>query len=156
MVKYKIGPERMIYALTDQKIIEELHQLQKEKTLSEKDIMQISRKFCQQKLSFTFEKVTSDPNEILKEGKADCIGYSALFTVVTNYLLEQQGYASSTRCRHAVGKLYVFGIDVHQYFKNPFFKDHHFNMIHNQETEESTFVDASLYDYFGIKTVSRK
>jgi len=88
--------------------------------------------------------------------KANCIGYSALFNSIGNYLIRKQNLSDKFEFSHLVGKLNVFGFNIHNLFNSPFFRDHDFNEIKNNLTDEKTFVDPSLRDYLRIENVTSK
>lgn len=104
-------------------------------------------------LSFTFDKCSSDPATIIKTGKANCIGYSALFNSLMNYTLSKRELNNKYECYHYVGKIYYAGENINSLFNDPFFKDHDFNMIKDIKNKKQIAVDPSLYEYLGIKRV---
>lgn len=104
-------------------------------------------------LSFTFDKCSSDPATIIKTGKANCIGYSALFNSLMNYTLSERKLNNNYECYHYVGKIYYADQNINSLFNDPFFKDHDFNIIKNIKQNNSIAVDPSLYEYLGIKRV---
>lgn len=104
-------------------------------------------------LSFTFDKCSSDPATIIKTGKANCIGYSALFNSLMNYTLSERKLNNNYECYHYVGKIYYADQNINSLFNDPFFKDHDFNIIKNIKQNNSIAVDPSIYEYLGIKRV---
>lgn len=93
---------------------------------------------------------------MLMDGRASCIGYSAFYSAVLEFLLSEQGEAEMYEVNHVKGRLELFGVDIHQFFRSPFFKDHDYNEIMNKETGERILVDASVEDYFYIHRVRGK
>jgi len=55
-----------------------------------------------------------------------------------------------------IGKLDLFGENIHSYIKSPFFKNHDFVIIMNITTQEKIIIDPSLYDYLMIEKVTLK
>lgn len=104
-------------------------------------------------LSFTFNKCSSNPNDLVKTGKANCIGYSSFFNSMMNYLLIKKQLNKRYECIHYVGKIYYAGQNINALFNDPFFKDHDFNMIKDIENKNTIIVDPSLYEYLGVKRI---
>ncbi len=105
-------------------------------------------------LAFSFGKCSSNPNALVKKQKANCIGYSALFSSLMNYTLTKKQLDKRYECYHYVGKIYYAGQNINALFNDPFFKDHDFNMIRDIEHKNDIVVDPSLYEYLGIRRVS--
>jgi len=140
--------------LTDKKLIDEINKQTENKTLSIAEIVKLSNRITSKKLEFTFNKVPSSSNSVAELEKANCIGYSSLFNSIGNYVIGKQKMTDKYEFIHLVGKLDVFGFDIHTLFNRPFFKDHDFNEIRNKHTGEKNFVDPSLRDYFRIDYVT--
>lgn len=140
--------------LTDKNLIQEIDKRTSEKILSIEEIIKLSNKITSEKLNFTFNKVSSNPNLVCELEKANCIGYSSLFNSVGNYIIEKQNLNDKYEFKHLVGKLECFGLDIHKLFNSPFFKDHDFNEIRNKQTDEKKYVDPSLRDYLRIDNVT--
>ncbi|MDP2388519.1 MAG: hypothetical protein Q8M29_19250 [Bacteroidota bacterium] len=113
------------------------------------EIIEESLALTSETLQFTFSKCDKDPNKLLKSKKANCIGYAAFCSAVCNQLFEENKM-TDWKASPQIAKIYVLGINVHQYISSPFFKDHDFVKIENIKTGECYFVDPSLYDYTGI------
>lgn len=126
------------------------------KILNIDEIIKITNEITSQQLSFSFNKTTSNPNEILKLKKANCIGYSSLFNTIGNYIIGKQKLTNKYEFIHLIGKIEVLNYDVHNLFDNAFFKNHDYNEIVNKKTHQKIFVDPSLYDYLRIKNVTSK
>ena len=107
-------------------------------------------------MSFSTGKVSGNPNEVLKEGKANCIGYSALFSSIIDFLIDKQNDRDKIRTKHLIGKIEFFGVDIHQFSEHPFFRDHDFNSIENLDTGEIIYFDPSVSDYLKIEKISCK
>jgi len=58
--------------------------------------------------------------------------------------------------KHQIGQLEFLGINLHQYFDNPFFKDHNFNTITDNKTHKTLAIDPSVSDYLWISKVALK
>ena len=105
-------------------------------------------------MSFSSYASSNNPNLVYQTGKANCIGYSALFNSIANYLIETQKLENKYRAIHLIGRLDFLGIDLHQFFDDPFLQDHDFNGIENLENGERIYIDPSLSDYFRINYVN--
>jgi len=115
-----------------------------------KEIIKLCHKITSDHLEFTTAPCSSDPKKLFYTQKANCIGYAAFFTTCCNYLLSKSGLAGSWVAIHRVGKLYFFGLNLHQFFKSAFFRDHDFVTIENRTTGEVIAVDPVLADYLQI------
>jgi len=96
----------------------------------------------------------NNPGKFMLTGKANCVGYSDFCSSYLIHLLRENNLEKEWNVHHKVAKLRVFGIDIHQYFSSPSFKDHDFVVIENLKTKEKIAIDPALYDYTGIKRVS--
>lgn len=140
--------------MTDKNLIKEINERTENKILSIEEIIKFSNSITSEKLDFTFDKVPSNPNLVAELKKANCIGYSSLFNSIGNYIIRKQKLTDKYEFTHLVGKLNIFGINLHNLFNSPFFKTHDFNEIRNKQTDEKKFVDPSLRDYFSIEYVT--
>ena len=154
-VHYDEVGERGLITLTDAKLIAEIQKEVAGKDLNFDEIVEISSKITNENLKFTIDKASSDPNELIKTGKANCVGYSALFNSIANHIIIHQS-KDNIKAKHLVGKLDFLGVDIHQFFKSSFFKDHDFNSIENIETGEAIYIDPTVSDYLWINEVSLK
>lgn len=108
-------------------------------------------------LTFSFGKCSSNPHELVKSKKANCVGYAAFFNSLMQYALEKNNLAEEYTCHHFVGKIFYNGTNVNALFDNdPFFKDHDFNLIYKFDQSYEIAVDPSLYEYLGIRRVAIK
>ncbi|MDH7447596.1 hypothetical protein [Aquimarina sp. 2201CG14-23] len=153
LVNYsKIGIRNNII-LTNKNLIEEIDKKIKEKSLTIEEIIELSNDITSAELEFTFNKVSNNSNIIYGSKKANCIGYSSLFNSIGNYIIGKQKLTDKYEFTHLVGKLDVFGLDIHNLFSSSFFKDHDFNEIKLKQTGENKFVDPSMRDYLRIEYV---
>lgn len=156
-VNYTAVGERSITELTDKKLIAEIKKAKNEKHLTINEIIKIAENITIQKLQFTSSKVSNNPNQVVKRGKANCVGYAALFNAIGNYLITAQQEEGKYKFHHLVGKIDFMGMDLHQLLSSSFFKDHDYNEIELLETAEKIYVDPSASDYFGVhRILSRK
>lgn len=153
-VNYRSISVRENVTKLDSKLIALIDKEQNGKELSITEIIAISDGIVKDNLEFTFDKCSNNPNQCFETNKANCVGYSALFNSVGNYLLTKQKINKDYKFVHHVGKLSLFGVDLHQMFENPFFKDHDFVEICDFKNEDSEFVDPTISDCFFINRVS--
>ncbi|MCD1116028.1 hypothetical protein [Chryseobacterium turcicum] len=148
LFSYKIIDERQVLKL-EQK-------MSGENSIVVEDIIHDELNKTSSLLRFTFDKCDSEPNELLKSKKANCIGYSAFLAASINNKLHSNSLNNEWKARHKVGEIYLLGYNIHPLFKSGFFKNHDFVVIENRKTNEVIAVDPALYDYFGINKIRLK
>jgi len=150
-LKIKIRPN---IKLIDKKLIEEINEQTENRTLSIEEIIKLSNRITSKNLDFTFDKTSNNPNVIYELKQANCIGYSSLFNSIGNHIIRKQKLTDKYEFVHLVGKLNVFGFNVHNFINSPFFRDHDYNEIKDKQTGKMKFVDPSLRDYLRIEYVT--
>ena len=128
-INYSTVRSRENISLTDEKLILQINEQIENKILNIEQIIKLSNSITSEQLNFTFGKASANPNALSELEKANCIGYSALFNSIGNYIIRKQNVADQYAFVHLIGKLDVFGYDIHSLFDSPFFKDHDFNEI---------------------------
>ncbi|MFM7234503.1 MAG: hypothetical protein ACKOZM_07920 [Flavobacteriales bacterium] len=118
------------------------------------DVVMLANEITSEHLMFRSTSNEINPNTLFTYRRTHCVGYAAFFQVVCNYLLVKFNFDNEWSCSAHVGRIYFMTMDVHRFFKSPFFKDHDFNIIRKKSENEAIYVDATLYDYFGIATVT--
>jgi hypothetical protein len=118
-------------------------------------IIDFSYAYSIEKADYTFNQCSTNPNKIVDTKKTNCIGYSAMFRSVSQYLLEKNGF-DQIKNEHKVGQLYLFGKNVHPFFKHPAFQDHDYNVITDKITGQKYGIDPTFGAYFGIREVVEK
>lgn len=151
-INYTPIKERKSIPLTNQKIISAIQVEIKNKQLDISTIAHIARKITHSHLQFTFQKVSNNPNKIAIIGKANCVGYSAMFSSIANYLIRASKLEKQLEVKHLVGKLDFSGINLHQFFTDSFYQDHDYNVIKDKITGTTILIDPSLDDYLWIGT----
>ena len=139
--------------LTNKNLIQKIDYKTGKRILSIEEIIELSNDITSEKLKFSFDKVSSNPNMVYGLKKANCIGYSSLFNAIGNYMITKQKMTDTYEFTHLVGELKFLGFNIHNMFNSPFFKDHDFNEIKFKQTGEKKFVDPSLRDYIRIDYV---
>lgn len=151
----QIGTRKEI-KLQDEKLIAQLGLAIYKDSLSMDEIIEIARTKTNENVAFTTEKSSKNPNEVLKTGSANCIGYAALFNSILNYFIKKQQLEHKFKANHVFGKVYFLGIDLHQFFDTPFLKDHDYNEIVNLKTSKKYYIDLTVSDYLRIHEISSK
>lgn len=139
--------------ITHPRFIAKIENMSADQTINFHTVIQIAANITTENLYFVGETASKNPNKLFDIHQANCVGYAAFFNATAQYLIKKHQLSDQIESKHLVGRLDFLGMDLHQFFKNPFFKDHDFNEIKNLETGESVFIDASVRDYLGIKSV---
>lgn len=150
-INYSIVGNRNCIELKDKDLIRELSVFQKN-TIEE--IIDIAKNQTNRRLKFSKKTSSNNPNNLIKNGKANCVGYASLFCSIGNHLIKTKNLDNKFRFNHLIGELDFLGINLHQFTTNSFFKDHDFNEIENLKTGEKTYIDLSISDYLKIDAVS--
>ena len=140
--------------ITNKDLLQKIKDKAAGKQIDADEVIRIATEITTEELHFTTDQASNDPNVLVKTNKANCVGYSALFNSVANELIREQGLAGRVTAEHKIGKLDLFGMDLHQFFAGSFFKDHDFNLVVSSEREVA--VDPSVCDYFWIEEVRLK
>jgi len=98
--------------------------------------------------SFGIDGSTGDPEKILTGRKANCVGYSRLFAGIIHRLNKGKHWL---RQEILIGKLSLFGWDLHKLSNDPFWGNHDYNRLSDDHGEKLYIVDPTLYDYTSIK-----
>lgn len=132
------------------------HLINKEKPKEEvEEVIRLALHITADHLSFTTARTDSSPHYSFISGKANCVGYAAFFASTCNTILQNNSLDGSWIAKHIRGNISLVGVDLHQFFRNPFFKDHDFNIIENTKTGERFIIDATVYDYAFIYFVRK-
>lgn len=151
LVHYKTIGQRTEYLVTDADLEHLIDQaVEKHKPKDAKAAIRLSLRLTAQELHFVVARNDNDPNLLIHSKKAHCVGYAAFFASVCNAVLARSGLADDWAAKPQIGALYLLGVNIHRYFKTPFFKDHDFDRIVNRQTGEEILVDPTVYDYFRI------
>jgi len=154
LIEYQEIGTRSLIELMDERLIEKIKAKSNKSLLGISKIVKIADSVTRQELSFTFKKASCNPNELIETKKANCIGYSAMFNSIASYLIIKNNLQTEFSAEHLVGKIDFFGLDMHQYFDDPFYKDHDFNIIKNLKTGVELIIDPTVSDYLWIDRVT--
>ncbi|MFL5730174.1 MAG: hypothetical protein ACJ75J_11870 [Cytophagaceae bacterium] len=155
LFSYRSIGQRSEYPITSRELSSQIeNQIKEEKPKDVQEIISLALTISSGSLSFSSASGNPlNPNSLPPGSSTHCIGYSAYFNTVCNYLLRKYGYASVWKSTQQIGKIRFAGIDIHQFFNSAFFADHDYNIIQNSITGETLAVDPSLHDYTGIELV---
>lgn len=157
VVAYKSIGERVSYLATNKNLINYFEEnTTNAKNPKIKEIIDIGLSITSQLLEFTVSKNYNDPNRLIDTKTANCIGYATFFSANCNYLLKKYALDDMWVATPHKGQLYMFGMNIHKYFKSPFFRDHDFVIIENKNTGETLAVDPSINDYLYIDYITLK
>jgi hypothetical protein len=154
LINYNEIGERAVIEITNQELINKIESKSTSREIDFEEIISIANSITIEELRFTGNRASNNPNELMNSRQANCIGYSAMFNSIANYLIKENGLSQEIESRHKISQLDLLGINLHQFFENSFFRDHDFNEIENLKTGEIMSVDPSANDYLGIKKVS--
>jgi len=107
---YTIIKERNPIELTDKTLKTEIDKEITGENLTLSQTIKIARKTTNKNLFFSGEKISFNPNISIKTGKANCIGYSAMFSSVFNYIVKKQNNNTKYRVKHLGVKVVDAGI----------------------------------------------
>ena len=155
-IKYVEIGSRPEIEITNGKLIEKIERNSENKDFDLQEICELAADITKEELEFTTNRASNNPNELINTHQANCVGYSAMFNSIANFLIRKNKLTGEIEAKHRIGKLEIFGINLHQYFQSPFFKGHDFNEVTNKTTGERVFIDPSVSDYLLIKRVAKK
>ncbi len=156
LISYQPLDSRPPIHLTDFNLKRILDQKTEGRDLNIDDIVELASELTTSHLSFTPDKASANPNELVTTKKANCVGYAAMFNSIASYLIKKEELQEQYSVQNKVGKLYILGFDLHQFSNTPFFKDHDFNLITNSTTGEKYGIDTSVSDYLGVDYIRVK
>lgn len=91
VVKYDEIGNRARIEITNKNLLEEIEKEYSNRGIGLEEILVIADQITKRKLEFTTNQVSSNPNELINTNKANCIGYSAMYNSIANYLIEKVG-----------------------------------------------------------------
>ena len=154
LVSYKTLASRATYSAADKDFASFIDSNIKNNPATIEEIILLSQKITSEHLEYTFSSCDIDPNALLSTKSTHCVGYAAFFTATCNYLLKKYSMHKHWRATSFRGQLYLMGRNVHNYFDDPFFRDHDFVIIENTTTGKRYAIDPTVYDYLWINQVS--
>jgi len=106
-------------------------------------------------LEFSQEQNFNNINELKGLGRAHCVGYASYHTSVLNYAVERMN-SEYYSIDHVRGSIHFLGIDLSKLTNNPFFQDHDFIRIRNNNLDKEYFCDPSLFEFLRIDRIKLK
>ena len=117
---------------------------------TEKDLLRFVLGNTSGVLNFDMHTNTlQNPNAILDRKSGHCKMYSYVMASTYNQLAKLNKISGN--CRVAYGHVYLYGVNLHQFFSSSFFRDHDFCVVKNKSGVHA--VDAILYDYLMIDQI---
>ena len=117
---------------------------------TEKDLLRFVLENTSGVLDFDMHKnALQNPNAILDRKSGHCKMYSFVMASTYNQLAKLHNISGN--CRVAYGHVYLYGVNLHQFFSGSFFRDHDFNVIKDNSGVHA--VDAILHDYLWIDQI---
>ena len=153
MIHYRPIAARELIPIQDEAFLASIAEAAQDKPLDLPRLRDLAFSLTTRQLAFTFAPASAHPDTVLATGRANCVGYAALFNATAHELIRQRGMESKLEVIHLVGKLYLFGVDLHQLFRTPFFADHDYILLRDTRTGETTATDPSIGDYLWIREV---
>ena len=154
LINYSEIGTRTEIKITSQELINKIESKSADRKIGFEEIIRIANSVTNEELRFTGNKASNNPNELINTNRANCIGYSAMFNSIANYLIKENELNQEIESKHKIGQIDLLGINLHQFFENPFFRDHDFNEMKNLKTGERILIDPSVSDYLWINKVS--
>lgn len=85
----------------------------------------------------------TDPNRIMDGREAHCVMYTIVYACIYNQIAHDRHW--KTTCRVAKSRVYLFGVNLHQFVSSPFFSSHDICVIKNGDNLHA--IDALIFDY---------
>jgi hypothetical protein len=156
LVKYNEIGTRQEIVIHDKKLINKIDSKSLNKKINIEEIVEIANEITTEALSFTTNNASHNPNQLIHSNKANCIGYSALFNSIVNYIIKKNKLQHKIIAKHKIGQLELLGINIHNYIESPFFRDHDFNEVTDMNSGNKILIDPSLSDYLWIHRARTK
>jgi len=145
-ITYKDAGSRPSIALSEEILDDKIYIKGKKENITLDQIIEVANEITSNQLSFTSGLASNDPNELIATHKANCVGYAAMFASILNHLIEQNRLEGELKVEHKIGKLELFGLDLHQYFESAFVQEHDFDIIADTRTGETSSRDPTIRD----------
>ena len=117
---------------------------------TEKDLLRFVLENTSGVLDFDMHtNALQNPNAILDRKSGHCKMYSYVAASSYNQLAKLNKISGN--CRVAYGHVYLYGVNLHQFFSSSFFRDHDFCVIKDKSGVHA--VDAILYDCLMIDQI---
>lgn len=149
-ISYEPIGHRDLIALTDNDLVHEISDWSaKNPVATPKELIAFARKQTARQASFVMRATSGRPDDVVASGQANCVGYARLFAAT----LDLADTKNQLNQEILIGQLFIFGQSLHGLTNDPFWSDHDYNKVKDVNSGEVYFLDATLYDYSGIKWV---
>ncbi len=115
-VRYKEIGKRKEIEVVDKKLIERILRESKNREIDFEEIADIADEITKSELRFSTNRTSTNPNKLIHTKQANCVGYSATFNSIANFLIRKLHLQNEITAEHKIGKLYFLGINVHRFF----------------------------------------
>ena len=89
LINYNEIGERTEIVITSEELINKIESHSTDRKMNLEEIISIANSVTIEELKFTSNKTSSDPNELINTKYANCVGYSAMFNSIANYLIKK-------------------------------------------------------------------
>lgn len=156
LICYQEIGQRSDIKITNNNLISKIDSVTGEQEIDIVKVLQIANNITKSELSFTTGVASRDPNILIRTNQANCVGYAAMFNSVANYLINKNALHDHIKSEHKIGQLEFLGINLHQFFDDPFFKDHDYNEIIDLGANQKYYIDPTVSDYLLINRIAVK
>jgi hypothetical protein len=155
LVSYEKCGNRKSYELTSEILRQYLDSIVTDQPVTNvEQIVLLANEITADQLTYTTKNAEENPSKLFPLGATHCVGYSAFYATICNYLLVRYGYEHEWHCYTHYGHIHLMGYNLHNAFGSPFFANHDYNSIRNSKGTDIYFTDPTLYDYSGIVMIS--
>ena len=114
------------------------------------DLREFALNYTASSLHFTLKSNSlRDADKIIAGRGAHCAMYSVVLSEVYNELAREMHW--NPNCRPAIGRVYLYGVNLHQFARSSFFASHDFCVMPDEYGAQA--VDALAYDCIGVPSV---
>ena len=89
VIKYTEIGTRPEIEITSRDLMESIKHKSKDKKIDLKGIVEVADEITTKELKFTRNRASNNPNELVNTKQANCVGYSAMFNSIANYLIRK-------------------------------------------------------------------
>jgi len=104
-IKYNEIGTRPKIEITSGDLMERIERKSKDKKNDLKSIVEVADEITTTELKFTTNRASNNPNELINTKQANCVGYSAMFNSITNYLIRKNELQNEIEAEHKIGQL---------------------------------------------------
>lgn len=153
LVSYNETGTRSEVLIINKTLIEKIEEKLNGRIITIDEIAIVSDEITTHALQFTSSQVSRDPNILFDTHRANCIGYSAMYNSIANYIIRSENLESEIVARHKIGHLHLLDFNLNQIIKSPFFHDHDYNVLESLVSGRVLTTDSAVSDYLWIDGV---